>query len=62
MLKRIDFGAELDEFIGFLVEPFGNILVLDAGFAELAENGTQRRDLNALVAGDLSRQPFKLFP
>ena len=37
LLKRIDFGAELDEFVGFLVETFGNVLVLDTGFAELDE-------------------------
>ena len=60
MLKHIDFGAELDEFVGFLVESFGNVLVLDTGFAELDENGKEWRDLDPFVAGDLRRQPFKL--
>jgi hypothetical protein len=56
LLKRIDFRAEFYEFVGFLVEPFGNILVHDTGFAELDENGTQRRDFHPFVAGDLGRE------
>jgi len=60
--ELIIFRTELEEFVGFLIKPLGNILVLDPGFAELDKNSTQRCDLDAFVPGDLGRQPFKLVP
>ena len=53
--ELIVFRAELDQFIRRRFEPLRNVLFRYAPFAELYENGTQRRDLDAFVAGDLGR-------
>jgi hypothetical protein len=44
------------------IEPLRNVLFGYADFAELDKNSTQRRYLDAFVAGDMGRQPFKLVP
>jgi hypothetical protein len=57
----IVFHAELDQFIRRRGEPLRNVLFRHALFAKLDENGTQRRDLDPFVPGDLRRkfvQPF----
>jgi hypothetical protein len=56
------FRAELDQFIRRRIKPLRNVLFRHALFTELAQNATQRRDLDTFVAGDLGRQPFKLVP
>jgi hypothetical protein len=54
--KGFDLLAKLGQLVGLGVEELWNILLLDALFAHLDENGLQRREGDALLARHMRRQ------
>ena len=58
--KLDDLFAQCDQFVRRLFQPFWNVLVGDAIFAELFEDGAEWSDLDSLLARDLGRKLFEL--